>query len=294
LLAGRYRPACRARVDLGGVGVLASRKTRDPMRIRLIIIVTAALVLAYAGLIEPNWLKVRTYDLVIPGLASEVTLVHIADIHTQKLGPRESRALEAIERINPDFVLVAGDLVKGEDSIAEGLKFLSRIKARQAIYVVPGNGDHVLIEAIEAGEVPRSFGAWRVLMNESVDCGPFILVGIDDPVRCRDDIDRAFAGVGTAPGKPVFVLTHFLARRHLDDMRDRGVDMVFSGHTHGGQVGLGPLVSRIPYAHRSRYIAGLYALNTGYLYVTRGVGTNLFPLRLACRPEITVFHLKGA
>jgi predicted MPP superfamily phosphohydrolase len=262
------------------------------MRIRLFIITAVALVLAYAGLIEPNWLRVRTYDLAIPGLASEVTLVHIADIHTEKLGLREGRAIDAVERVNPDYVLVAGDLLKGENALAEGLKFLSRLKARRAIYMVPGNGDHMLIKAIESGEVPRSFGDWRILMNESVDCGSFTLVGIDDPVRCRDDIERAFTGVTHA--KPIFVLTHFLARKHLDDMREHNVDMIFSGHTHGGQIGIGPMANRIPYAHRSRYIAGLYRLNTGWLYVTRGVGTNLFPLRLLCRPEITVFHLKGA
>ncbi|MFZ1948180.1 MAG: metallophosphoesterase [bacterium] len=262
------------------------------MRIRLFIIAAVALVLAYAGLVEPNWLKVRTYDLAVPGLASEVTVVHIADIHTNKIGARENKALDAIERINPDYVLVAGDLLKGENALTEGLTFLSRLTARRAIYVVPGNADHTLIEAVESGEVPRSFGGWRILMNESVDCGSFTLVGIDDPVRCRDDVKMAFAGVTHT--KPIFVLTHFLARKHLDDMREHNVDMIFSGHTHGGQIGAGPLVSRIPYAHRSRYIAGLYRFNTGWLYVTRGVGTNLFPLRLLCRPEVTVFHLKGA
>jgi predicted MPP superfamily phosphohydrolase len=69
--------------------------------------------------------------------------------------------------------------------------------------------------------------------------------------------------------------------------------IIFSGHTHGGQIGFEPLVSRIPYAHRSKFIAGLYKLDGTYLDVTRGVGTNIFPLRFFCRPEVAVFHLRG-
>jgi predicted MPP superfamily phosphohydrolase len=262
------------------------------MRIALYIIIALALVVCYAAFIEPNWLKVRTYDVVVPGLATDVTLVHIADVHTEGIGFRERRALEIIEGIDPDFVLVSGDLLNADSNLKAGLFFLSALRARRQVYVVPGNSDYGLIRGVEAGEVPRTFGDWRILMNESVDCGPFVLVGLDDPVRCREDVARSFIDVvGT---KPVFVMAHFHAKRVLAALRELDVDLIFSGHTHGGQIGLGPLMAYVPYAHRSKYIAGLYRVDGTRLYVTRGVGTNIFPLRLNCRPEIAVFHLKGA
>ena len=177
--------------------------------------------------------------------------------------------------------------------LATGLAFLSSIQSKSGVYFVPGNGDEIMTKAIEHGQMPASFSEWRILMNESVDCGDFTLVGIDDPVRCRDDEAKAFRNVTDA--KPVFVLTHFYAKKLLTKIgEERRVDFTFSSHTHGGQIGFGPIVRRIPYAHRSKYIAGLYRLDGGYLYVTRGVGVNLFPLRFFCRPEIAVFHLRGA
>jgi len=262
------------------------------MRTAFYIILALALAAAYAAFGEPNWLQVRTFEVVVPGLATDVTVVHIADVHTKRIGFRERRALEIIDGINPDFVLVTGDLLRSDSPLTAGMAFLSALQARQGVYLVPGNSDHELIRAVEAGEVPRAFGRWRILMNESVDCGPFVLVGIDDPVRCRDDVARSFDGV--AGDEPVFVMTHFHAKRVLTALREHKVDFIFSGHTHGGQIGVGPLVSRVPYAHRSKYIAGSYSVDGNTLYVTRGVGINIFPLRLFCRPEITVFHFKGA
>lgn len=263
------------------------------MRKRYYRILTAAvaLLLGYSGLVEPNWLKIRTYDLAIPGLAGEVSIVHIADIHTTKMGFREKRALSEIRRINPDYVFLAGDLLKAGSKLGDGLSFLSGLAAKRAVYMVTGNSDWPIDKGVAAGQIPAAFGNWRILTNESVDCGDFTLVGVADPVTCRDDFAKACAGV--AAGKPVLLLTHFYAKRFAAKIDSVGIAMVFSAHTHGGQIGFSPLVSRIPYAHRSQYLAGLYSINGAYLHVTRGVGVNIFPLRLFCRPEIAVFNLKG-
>jgi predicted MPP superfamily phosphohydrolase len=261
------------------------------MRKRLLVIAAVAVALCYAGLVEPNWLKVRTFDLSVPGLGADLTIVHIADVHTNYMGFRERRVLDIIDKVNPDYVFMTGDLLKSNSQLKDGLAFLAGLSPKRGVYMVPGNADAVLLRAIEHGEMPKAFGDWRVLMNESIDCGPFTLVGIDDPVRCRDNVAAAMRGV--TADKPIFVLTHFHAKRVLASLRNRGVALIFSGHTHGGQIGFGPLVSHITYAHRSKYVAGLYTVDGTRLYVTRGVGTNLFPLRIACRPEVVIFHLRG-
>jgi predicted MPP superfamily phosphohydrolase len=110
-------------------------------------------------------------------------------------------------------------------------------------------------------------------------------------VTRRTDVDRAFANAtGT---KPIFALSHFHPLNQVWDLEDRGVDLMLTGHTHGGQIGLAKLVSLVPYAHRSKYNAGLYRIGGLRLCVTRGIGTNIFPLRFLCRPEIVVIHLRG-
>lgn len=273
--------------------MLSFSKIRTKMRKRIYIILAGVvLLLFYTGLVEPNWLRTRTYNLAIAGLAGDLTVVHIADIHTTKMGFRERRALSEIRRINPDYVLVAGDLLKPDSKLSVGLEFLSSLTAKRGVFLVTGNADWGIAKALRQNEIPVAFSGWRILNNESVDCGDFTLVGVGDPVNGWDDLDKAFAGVGSA--KPVFLLTHFYAKRIAAKIDSLGVAMIFSAHTHGGQVGLGLLVRQIPYAYRSQYLAGLYRLDGAYLHVTRGVGVNIFPLRFLCRPEIAVFHLRGA
>lgn len=273
--------------------MLSFSKIRTEMRkLHYFIIAVVALLLAYMGLVEPNWLTTRTYDVVIPGLAHDVTVVHIADVHTTKMGFRERRALSEIERISPDYVFLTGDLLKAHSKVGVGLDFLSGLAAKRGVYLVFGNGDCVLARAVVYKEAPKAYANWRILVNESFDCGDFTLVGVGDPVSCGDDLERAVAKLEA--GKPVFLLTHFYAKRLAAKIDSLGVAMTFSGHTHGGQVGLGLLVNHTPYAHRSQHISGPYRLDGAYLHVTRGVGVNIFPLRFLCRPEIAVFHLRGA
>ena len=261
------------------------------MRKRFYILVAIGAFLVYSGLIEPNWIRTRTFDLAIEGLTEDVTVVHVSDIHTKRMGLREESAIKAITRADPDYVFVTGDLLKSKSKVGSALDFLASVPSRHGVYAVPGNGDAALVKALTTGSVPKASGNWRVLLNENVDCGSFTLVGLEDPVTCRDDAPRAFTGADLA--KPIIVISHFYNQELLTYVEDEGADLFLCGHTHGGQIGLIPLVGRIPYVHRARYFAGLYTLDHMYLYVTRGVGTNLFPLRFFCRPEVVVFHLRG-
>ena len=284
-------PSVSPRLDRTLAHVLPFHEIRVKMRKRFYIFIAIGAFLAYSGLIEPNWLEVRTYDLKIDGLPHNVTIVHVADIHTKQPGYREAKATAIINQIEPDYVFVTGDLLKSSSQIADGLDFMSGLQAKCGVYAVSGNADGKLVASIDRGITPKAYANWRFLENESVDCGDFTLVGIDDPVTCRDDLAKAMVGVDLA--RPVIAITHFHAKKLLAKLVEMHVALVLSGHTHGGQIGFGPLVNRIEYAHRSKFIAGLYKLDGTYLEVTRGVGTNIFPLRFLCRPEIVVFHLHG-
>lgn len=262
------------------------------MKRKYYLLIGIAAFLFYSAIIEPNWVVRKTYDIRIPGLMAEkITVVHIADIHTTRPGYREGRAAGIIGEVDPDFVFVTGDLLKSDSKLASGLNFLSRLSSKHGTYVVLGNADGVLEAAIRWKRTPKDSLDYHILINESVDCGAFRLVGLDDPVDRREDVDEAFRGVdGT---KPVIVLTHFHPDALLDELESKGADLVLSGHTHGGHVGFAAIVGLFPYAYRSRYIAGLYSLDDMKLLVTRGVGTNIFPMRFLCRPEVVVINLLG-
>ncbi|MGD8628752.1 MAG: metallophosphoesterase family protein [bacterium] len=256
------------------------------------LLIGIAAFLLYSTFVEPNWVVRTTYDVRIPGLmADKITVAYIADVHTTAKGYRERRAIRMVEEIDPDFTFVSGDLIKSNSKLSSGIDVLSRIRSRFGTYLVLGNADGVIEAGLRWQRMPKDSLNFHILVNESVDCGAFRLVGLDDPVSHREDVDQAFAEVtGT---KPVLVLTHFHPDSLLADLESRGADMVFSGHTHGGQIGVARIVGLFPYAYRSKYIAGLYSIGNMKLCVTRGVGTNIFPMRFLCRPEVVVVNLLG-
>jgi len=248
--------------------------------------------LIYAGLIEPYWIRVKTHNLTIPGFPDEaVSIVHIADTHTIRVGLRERRLVKIMDDLRPDYVFITGDLLRGSRSLIGGLSFASMLKARKGVIAVCGNADAPVHNARRIGTLWEDTPNLKFLFNESMDCGEFWLVGLDDPVTHRARPRHALAGVdGT---KPVIVLTHFHPDYILDELREADVDLVLSGHTHGGQLGVPALVRLIPYAARSEYISGLFDLGDFYLNVSKGIGTNIFPFRFLCRPQVDIFYITG-
>jgi predicted MPP superfamily phosphohydrolase len=248
--------------------------------------------LIYAGLIEPYWIGVKTYDLTIEGFPEEpVCIVHIADTHTSSVGLRERRLVKIVGEIKPDYVFITGDLLMGHSSLTGGLSFISMLKVRKGVYAVCGNADTAVHSARNRGTLYEKTPHVKFLFNESIECGEFTLVGVDDPVTYRarpKDALRDVDGSG-----PVIALTHFHPDDLLEDLRKGGVDLVLSGHTHGGQLGIPALVHLIPYASRSDYVHGFFDLDGLYLNVTKGIGTNIFPFRFLCRPQVDVFYISG-
>jgi predicted MPP superfamily phosphohydrolase len=248
--------------------------------------------LIYSGLIEPYWIKVETHELTISGFPEEpVCIVHIADTHTIDLGIREGRLIKMMNDLRPDYIFITGDLLKKHSKLGNGLAFASMLTARKGVFAVCGNSDAVIEKARAKGTLLESTPHLSILFNESVDCGDFTLVGLDDPVTHRADPELALAGVDMS--RPVIVLTHFHPDDILRQLAAAGVDMVFSGHTHGGQLGIPTLVKLVPYASRSDYISGLFDVDGLRLHVTKGIGTNIFPFRFLCRPQVDVFYIRG-
>ena len=248
--------------------------------------------LIYAGIIEPFWIKVETHNLTIAGFPRKaVSIVHIGDTHTAGLGLRERKLVRIVRDLDPDYVFITGDLLLSNSKIEKGLAFTSMLRAREGVYAVCGNADGAIHFARKHGLLREDDPNLKILFNDSVDCGEFFLVGIDDPVTHLDKPDLAFAGVDSS--KPIIVLTHFHPDSLLERIAQEGADLVLSAHTHGGQLGVPALVRLIPYASRSEYVCGLFKLDDFHLHVTKGIGTNIFPFRFMCRPQVDVFYITG-
>jgi predicted MPP superfamily phosphohydrolase len=119
------------------------------------------------------------------------------------------------------------------------------------------------------------------------------LGGLADPVTGVPDLDLA---IPRQPDGPVLLMCH--APDYADDViadpRGRLVDVMLTGHSHGGQVRL-PFLGAIVLPKGGRkYVMGLYRFNRLQLYVNRGIGTAGLPFRLNCPPEITLFTLANS
>jgi predicted MPP superfamily phosphohydrolase len=270
--------------------------------------VAAAGTLAYAAGVEPFQIEVVHSDLYLPRLPRSFegyTIYVISDLHMRRLGRREQRVAEILTGLPPaDLVAVPGDMVHTPDGILPFFELARSMRAADGIYAVYGNSEY------KNGVRPRAFAGQLEehgivpLLNRSAMIArggeSIALAGTDDPVNWRDDVDAALEGV--PDDRCVVMLMH--SPESVAHAVRRGVDLVISGHTHGGQIKF-PIIGA-PYTHVSfgpRMSAGYYALDSlrgcignwpgrTQLYVTRGIGVSGLALRVMGPPEFTILTLR--
>jgi len=255
-----------------------------------------ALVVGDGLYVEPRDLEVKQVSLPLPQLPAgrELRVAHLSDLHIRSFSDYHEEVARLTNAQKPDIVLLTGDFFDYHRDVAGVLKFLGLLRAPLGAFAIQGNWEH---KVRLAGERLRSlFAPWEgtLLIDQRHDLEwqgvPISLLGLDYPSgpanleRLRGKVD---------PNRLNLLLSHAPAFDH-DFLGDR-VDLVLSGHTHGGQIRLPFLPPFYLPAHSGRFVAGLYRVGRAEtpLYVTRGIGTVQIPVRLFCRPEITLFRLYG-
>ena len=285
-----------------------------------------ALALLTWGLLEPYRIDRQEHEAMVPGLPerwSGLRVALIADLHTGAFLANTGTARRIVRRIvaeRPALVLVAGDFVHGRKGAAERAAEILRPLTRASIptYAVLGNHDYAMPtrndEAREdvAAAVRSALAGIgvRVLAHEAVELEPpggeradpgetpLYLVGVGAHLPRRSDPGTALASV--PEGAPRIVMMHHPAS--FEGFVAGTAPFAVAGHTHGGQIRLpfAPVWRYLTYVKDTRvYVAGWIASEQieGYgrpgnrLYVNRGIGFSVAPLRVACPPELTVFTL---
>ena len=165
---------------------------------------------------------------------------------------------------------------------------VGRLKARHGVYAVLGNHDH-WTDAALITDLFRAEGI-EVLINEGMrfqkDGASFWLAGVNDTMVGLEDLSLAMAGSSADEMKLLLAHNPIILRRAAR----AGVDLVLSGHTHGGQVALRPDRNASGRSRR-RVLNGLGRHEDTQIYVTRGLGTVILPIRYGCPPEISLLEL---
>jgi predicted MPP superfamily phosphohydrolase len=265
----------------------------------------------YSGEIERHWIETTHPEIRLPSLPPAfdgMRIAQLSDIHLDEFTEPFllRQAVEQINRMQPDAVLLTGDFVSyeisprkfSEKSAWQCAEILSELQCPER-YAVLGNHDHWL----SGKEVAQALAANRipVLINSCLPLersGSRIwLAGIDDPVCGRPDPAKAIpASIRNIEGQPLIAMCH--APDYADHLRmhpaGKSIALMLSGHTHGGQVRL-PFVGALDLPPGGRkYVQGLFQLGSMQLYVNRGIGTVGVPFRFQCPPEITAFTLRPA
>jgi uncharacterized protein len=250
---------------------------------------------ARAAISEPYMLSIEHERIVLnrlPPAFESFRIVQLSDIHHGPFSDRTQieRAVETANRLQPDIIALTGDYISKERHYAAPCaEMLGRLKAKYGVYAVLGNHDH-WTDAALITDLFRAEGI-TVLINEGMrfelNGSAFWLAGVDDTMVGLEDISLALAGARQGEMKLLLAHNPIVLRRAAR----ADVDLVLSGHTHGGQVALRsePSQSGGP---RRRFLKGLGRLGNTQIYVNRGLGTVVLPIRYGCPPEVSLLELR--
>ena len=263
------------------------------------VLLIPVIALAYAFFIEPYLIEVKEVTLASPDIPHSFDgkrIVFVSDIHNGAYFSRE-RVADLVTQINgmkPDLVILGGDYAS-RDSPSTSVCFeeLKKLQAPLGKYGVLGNHDYWAggVEALQAmngaGITPLdNSGLWVYSGSERIRLG-----GVADLWRGKPD----FIPTINAANLSDYVILVSHNPDYAEELETSRVDIVLSGHTHGGQVTLFDLwAPYMPSDYGQKYKGGFARTAYTEVYVTRGIGMTFLPIRFFARPEITVLTLKSA
>ena len=268
-----------------------SKRTDTPLRslaLSLTHVARAALSEPYMLTIEHKRIRLNRLPKVFDGFR----IVQLSDVHHGPFSSREQieRAIETANRLQPDIIALTGDYISKERHYAAPCaEMLGKLKARFGVYAVLGNHDH-WVDAPLLTDLFRAEGI-TVLIKEGMrfeqNGETFWIAGVDDSMVGLEDLSLALAGARQDEMKLLLAHNPIILRRAVR----ASVDLVLSGHTHGGQVAIrGERSTARP---RKRALQGLWRQGNTQIYVNRGLGTVVLPIRYGCPPEISLLELRS-
>jgi len=243
--------------------------------------------------VEPGWLEVVERDIPVPKLPANwqgFRIAHLSDVHLQNLGRIHDSAFAAIQKTNPQLVVLTGDTIE-DPAALRVLEDFCRSLAKDGREVVATIGNWEHWGHVDLVDLERSYkrAGVRLLGNESLLLkSGLAVVATDDYCSGHDDARLALQNA------PKDAIKLFLT--HAPGLFDRlpkeapSFALGLAGHTHGGQVRAFGEPLWVP-PGSGRFTSGLYQTDNGPIYVSRGIGTSILSARFTCRPELPILRL---
>ena len=262
----------------------------------------------------PRQIEVVKREVRLKGLPATLRGFKVAllsDLHASDIVSDEliGTAADLAMKEKPDMIALTGDFVSGPTKFLNGsiggfkkknldscIDAMMKLKAPYGVYGVLGNHDFwcgpEAMKTIMDEFSNRLAVAW--LRNSSVtlekDGGKLDILGVDDYWENSCSLNRAYDGLDSKNIK--VLLSHNPDVNEMIDVEKKRIDLVLSGHTHGGQV-VFPLIG-VPYMpskYGTKYAEGLVRDGERQTYISRGVGHLMVPVRINCPPEVSILTL---
>jgi len=286
--------------------------------------IAGAAALAWGSLVERHWYTLRhiTVPAIRPGAHGPLRILHVSDLHLLPGQHDKTDFVRACMHAQPDLVIATGDLLGHADVIDDALRAMALPEGVPGAFVLGSNDFYGPILKNPLGyltgpsDLPEEDPARRLDTKQLVDgmlangwtqldnrraiidtaAGPVDLIGLGDPHIRRDRPEELDWRKPEHAALRLGVV-HAPYRRVLDRFSRADMDLVFAGHTHGGQVripGFGALVANCDLPLKAARGLTQYGSHT-WLHVSAGLGHSQFaPVRFACRPEATMLDLVSA
>ena len=252
----------------------------------------------------------------IPRAFDGKKILFLSDLHNVQLGRNNKRLIEAIDRENPDYILVGGDMLvsKAGNHSDQAIRLMKELTKRYPVYC--GNGNHEERLLWRQAECPEAGKIYRDYMEALKDCGVHHLYNKTIKIQEGDSflylsglelsefyydkfsqriLSRAYMEkrLGTCERDGFHIL---LAHNpsYFETYADWGADLTLSGHLHGGIVRL-PLIGGViapSYRLFPKYDAGLFRIGKKRMIVSTGLGSHSIKLRLFNPPKIDIITLE--
>ena len=252
-----------------------------------------ASLLSYGFIIEPRWVVVTQLQKQVGLKGATFKIAQLSDLHLSDMGATEEVTLKHLKALQPDLILLTGDAIGDRHALPELDDFLKRLPDAIKVAIL-GNWEHWSGTDLQQLSALYKRHQVRLLINE---CMPLVvkgvhlsLAGLDDYTAGQSDLVQTLQQC--KKGTPIIMAQHSPGMFDEAPSPELGqIAFSLAGHTHGGQVAVGKHALFTPRGS-GRYVAGSYQTAWGDLYVSRGIGTSVIPLRIGARPEVVVLELK--
>lgn len=275
-----------------------SRNTKKQKYIKLAITLSIVIVIILFCNFQNKHLETTHYTYAAEQLDADLEgyrIVQISDLHNAKFGKNNQKLVGRIRECEPDMIVLTGDLVdSNHTNVDRAVQFVDEIVKICPVYYVTGNHEYWLEKSEYDELMDGLIGAGVVILDDqvveiSMGDAKFRLVGLDD----KSLADGTLEALLSDEKELTVVLAH--EPQYFARYAGTGVDLVLSGHAHGGQFRL-PFVGGIVAPDQEflpEYTAGEYYMDGTEMIVSRGLGNSVIPARLFNYPEIVCVELVG-